>query len=101
MATGNYSTLKTALEALASSNLTSGSVEYLECMILIDQYIESLSQSQYSSKTDIVSYTRAGVSITRKPAQDQQIVVDELKRRLNQMLYGFATVADFTSKSEQ
>lgn len=86
----------TALKAalLVEVNKIKDALPLAEATYTLDRYIDALDQQNALEAGAIDSYSIAGRSVTRRNAASGQAVVDALRARLNQMIYGSVTMMD-------
>ena len=89
----NYTDLQTALETLADT--LDDDVRKYECKILIEQYVDALEAQATTVSTDVQSYTINGRTVTRSQVTQMQSQVSNLKKQVNDILYGCVSYADF------
>ena len=89
----NLTSLQTELETLA--NTLDDAVLKYKCLILIDQYVDSLEAQATAVSTDVTSYTIGGRSVTRQQVMQMQAQVNNLEAQINNILYGNTTYCDF------
>lgn len=89
----NYSSLQTALEALA--NDLDDDVRKYECLILIDQYVDAIEAQATTVSSDVASYTINGRTVSRREVLAMQSQVNNLKQQINDILYGNVSYVDF------
>ena len=88
--------LKTSLETLADE--LDDDVQKYKCKIYIGQYIDALTAQSTNTSPDVQSYTINGRTVSRREIISMQKQVDNLEARINRILYGSVSLADFRIK---
>jgi len=89
---GDYAALQTAWETIIAG-ITS-TLQKEKAKIILDQYILALKQQASAAKSNVSSYSAAGVSISRTQQDNSIRTAERLEAELNSICYGSVTYSD-------
>ncbi len=86
----------TALKAAFTTEIAkiSDTLQNAEATYTLDRYIEALDKQNALEAGNIISYTMAGRTFTKRNAGDGQAVVQQLRADLNKFIYGRVYLSD-------
>lgn len=95
MSTATRTALKTAYETEVAK--ISDTLVNAQATDLLDQLMGGLEQQEALEGDKIASYSLMGRSFTRRSVRDGRSAVNAMRRELDQMIYGGATLGDLSA----